>query len=87
VDSVKLTGDVNALYVGVEHVNVVVQIDIMSWGSHIAKCVMAQWGAKVADEVLNKGVPLQERHLLGYTNVPKMSSTYHVKSSIPDLLI
>jgi hypothetical protein len=87
VDSVKLAGDVNTSYVGVERVDVVVQINIMSWGSHVAKCVMAQQGAEVAGEVLNEGVPLQERGLLGYTNVPKMSNTCHVKSSIPDLLI
>jgi hypothetical protein len=59
----------------------------MSWGSHVAKCVMAQRGAKVANEVLNEGVLLREWRLLGYMNVPKMSNTCHVKSSIPDLLI
>jgi hypothetical protein len=84
---VKLASDANASYVGVERVDVVVQIDIMSWGSHVAKCVMPQQGAEVMGEVLNEGVPLREWRLLGYTNVPKMSSTCHVKSSIPDLLI
>jgi hypothetical protein len=41
VDSVKLAGDANMSYIGVECVNVVIQIDIMSWGSHVVKCVMA----------------------------------------------
>jgi hypothetical protein len=51
---VKLAGDANASYVGVERVDVVIQIDIMSWGSHVAKCVMAQQGAEVTSKAFTK---------------------------------
>jgi hypothetical protein len=55
---VKIVGDANASYIGMECGDVVVQIDIMSWESHVAECVMAQREAKVTSEVLNEGVPL-----------------------------
>jgi hypothetical protein len=66
---------------------VVVQGIVVSRRSEVTGGAVTQRRASVTGEVSYEGIPLEERRCFGYMSVPKMRSTCHVNSYIPDVLI